>query len=435
MAKKLTGALLDFIGQSPSAFHVIDNFKTLLNKEGYLELREAEKWQLKPGGKYFVTRNGSSMIAFRLPRKCTGGFMMAAAHSDSPTFKIKENPEKTSAGHYVQLNTEKYGGMIMATWLDRPLSVAGRLLVQEEGKLVTRLVKVDRDLLVIPNVAIHMDRTVNEGKKYLANVDTLPLLGGMEAQGAFMQLVAEAAGVKPEDILGSDLFLYCRQKGTVLGAREEYIHSPRLDDVECAFGCMTGFLQAKESAGVPVCCVFDNEEVGSSTKQGAASTLLRDVLRRIATALGQDEEGYQTMLAKSFLVSADNAHAQHPNHPEYADGGNCPFMNEGVVIKYNANQKYTTDGVSDAIFRSVCREAGVPVQSYANRSDMAGGSTLGSIANTMVPVNTVDIGLPQLAMHSAFETAGVKDLDDLAKAMTVYFGKSLQTEAAGEYQL
>ncbi len=435
METKYTGTLLDFIDRSPSAFHVIRNFSELLDEQGYIPLRESQRWALQPGGKYYVTRNGSSLIAFRVPKQLAGGFMMAAAHSDSPTFKIKETAEKASAGHYIQLSTEKYGGMIMSTWLDRPLSVAGRVLVREGDKLVTRLVCVDQDLLVIPNVAIHMDRTVNDGKKYNAAVDTLPLLGGMDAKDSFRAIVAKSAGVEPDAIVGEDLFLCCRQKGTVVGAGGEYVHAPRLDDVECAFGCMTGFLQAEESGSVPVCCVFDNEEVGSSTKQGAASALLRDVLRRIASGMGQDEEDFQTMLAQSFLVSADNAHAQHPNHPEYADAGNCPYMNEGIVIKYNANQRYTTDGVSDAIFRTVCAESGVPVQVFANRSDLAGGGTLGSIANTMVPVNTVDIGLPQLAMHSAFETAGAKDLDYLADAMTVYFGKSLRTDAAGEYLL
>ena len=434
MKKTIAKELLTFIRKSPSAFHVIDNFRAMLLEQGYAELRENERWTAEAGGKYFVTRNGSSLIAFRVPKKPEGGFMLAAAHSDSPSFKIKQNPEKLSAGHYVQLSTEKYGGMIMSSWLDRPLSVAGRLLVREKDGLAVKLVDVDRDLLIIPNVAIHMDRTVNDGKKFLANVDTLPLFGGTEAQGGFMKLVAEAAGVAETDILGHDLFLYCRQEGALLGAGEEYVASPKLDDLECAFGCMKGFLKAKESHAVPVCCIFDNEEVGSATKQGAESNLLRDVLRRIASALGRDEEGYQAMLAESFMVSADNAHAQHPNHPEYADGGNTPWINEGVVVKFNANQKYTTDAVSCGIFRSVCDEAGVPVQVYANRSDLPGGSTLGSIANTKVAVNTVDIGLAQLAMHSAFETAGVRDLEYLVKAMTVYFGKTLKA-ADGGYRL
>ncbi len=231
----------------------------------------------------------------------------------------------------------------MSTWFDRPLSVAGRVFVRANGEIVEKLVSVDRDLLVIPNVAIHMNRTANDGMKYLANIDTLPLLGGKDS-GGILPIVAKAAGVAENDILGSDLFLYCRGEGTLLGENEEYILSPKLDDLECACGCLEGFLAAKESGNIAVCCIFDNEEVGSSTKQGAGSTFLRDTLRRIALCLGKDEQELQMMLARSFLVSADNAHAQHPNHGEYADPDNCPYMNEGVVIKFNANQRYATDG-------------------------------------------------------------------------------------------
>ena len=433
-AKNTAKELLGFLENCPSCYHVIGNFEEILKKEGYTALAEEETWALQPGGKYYVTRNGSSVLAFRVPRQVTGGFLMAAAHSDSPTFKIKENPEHPAVGHYVQLNTEKYGGSLMATWFDRPLSVAGRVLVQTEKGIETRLVEVDRDLLVIPSVAIHMNRAANDGMKYQANVDTYPLFGDESAAGGFMTAVAEAAGVDKEDILGHDLFLYCRQKGTLLGDREQFIHSPKLDDLECAWGLVQGFLKARTGGSIPVCCVFDNEEVGSETKQGAASTLLRDTLRRIVLALGGDEQQLLTMLAQSFLVSADNAHARHPNHPEYADGDNAPFMNKGIVIKYNANQRYATDGVSAAIFRSVCKEAGVETQVYANRSDLPGGGTLGSIANTHVPVSTVDIGLAQLAMHSVSETAGVQDLADLCRAMEVYFGKTM-TKKDGVYTL
>ena len=260
--------------------------------------------------------------------------------------------------------------------------------------------------------------------KYLANVDTLPLLGGKDS-GGILPLVADAAGVAEGDILGSDLFLYCRGKGTVLGGNGEYMLSPKLDDLECASGCLEGFLASEEGENIAVCCIFDNEEVGSATRQGAGSTFLRDTLRRIALCLGKDEQDFQTMLARSFLVSADNAHAQHPNHPEYADPDNCPYMNEGVVVKFNANQRYATDGRSCAVFRAVCEGAGVPVQIMSNRSDLPGGSTLGSISDTLVPVSTVDIGLAQLAMHSSWETAGVQDYEYLVRAMTAYYGAAL----------
>ena len=420
MEKTLTQELLDFIAMSPTCYHVTENIRERLLAAGYTELSERERWTLSKGENYFVQRNGSSTIAFRVPKTISGGFAMAAAHSDSPAFRLKEHPDRRGA-HYVQLSTEKYGGMLMSTWFDRPLSVAGRVFVRENGEIVQKLVNVDRDLLVIPNVAIHMNRSVNDGMKYMANIDTLPLLGGRES-GGIMPLVAEAAGVAEEDILGSDLFLYCRGRGSILGEKGEYMLSPKLDDLECACGCLSGFLAAKESENVAVCCIFDNEEVGSATKQGAGSTFLRDTLRRIALCLGKDEQDFQTMLARSFLVSADNAHAQHPNHPEYADPDNCPYMNEGVVIKFNANQRYATDGRSCAVFRSVCERAGVPTQIMSNRSDLPGGSTLGSISDTMVPVSTVDIGLAQLAMHSAWETAGMQDYESLVCAMTAYYG-------------
>lgn len=418
--------LLSFIRRSPSCYHAVDNFRTMLTDAGYTELREADKWELKKGGKYFVVRNSSSILAFRVPKKAPTAYVMAAAHSDSPTFKIKENAELAS-GPYVRLNTERYGGMLMSTWFDRPLSVAGRVVVKTKDGLSEKYVNIDRDLVIIPNVAIHMNRAANDGVKLAANVDTIPLFGDERAKDAFLPMIAEAAGVKPEDILGKDLFLYCRDGGTLLGANEEYIASPKLDDLECAYALMEGFLAAKASDAIPVVCIFDNEEVGSETRQGAASTFLRDTLRRVALTLGIDEEGYQQLLAKSFLVSADNAHALHPSHPEYADAANSPKMNGGIVVKYNANQRYSTDAVSDALFRSICEKAGVSVQVYANRSDLAGGSTLGSIASTLVPVKTVDIGLAQLAMHSAYETAGAHDLNDLVKAMTVLFGESLHT--------
>lgn len=428
-----TKKLLAFLSSSPSCFHAVENLRELLTEAGYTELTETMRWKLHPGGKYFTTRNGSSILAFRVPEGRIRGFMMAAAHSDSPGFKVKENAEKVSAG-CVQLDTEKYGGGLLATWFDRPLSVAGRLLVREDGRLVTRLVNIDRDLLIIPSVAIHMNRAANDGWKIQPNIDTLPLYGSEDAKDSFMGTAAAAAGVEKENILGSDLFLYVRQPGTVLGAQEEFIAAPKLDDLECAWGLMQGFLSAEDSEAVPVCCIFDNEEVGSETKQGAASNLLRDTLRRIALSLGFDEEGYLQLLGGSFLVSADNAHARHPNHPEYADSLNCPRMNGGIVVKFNANQKYTTDAVSCAVFRTVCEEAGVPVQVFANRSDMAGGSTLGSIANTKVAVPTVDIGLAQLAMHSCYETAGAQDLDSLVTMAKTLFSKALCAED-GTYRI
>lgn len=416
--------LFSFIENSPSCFHAVAQCAARLEEAGYVELKEKEAWEIVPGGKYYAVRNGSTIAAVRLPEGAVRGFHIAASHSDSPTFKVKERPEIKSEEKYVKLNTEKYGGMILSTWLDRPLSVAGRVVVKEDGKFVSRLVNVDKDLLVIPNVAIHMCRDMNKGVEYNAQTDMLPLFGGPESAGAFEKEVAQAAGVKPEDILGSDLYLYVREKGRRFGAAGEYICSPKLDDLECAFGTMEGLLTSEPSGEfASVCVVFDNEEVGSGTKQGAASTFLEDVLVRVSEGLGKTPSQFRQMLAESFVVSADNAHAVHPNHPEKADPTNKPFLNEGIVIKYHGSQHYTTDAVSGAVIADLCREAGAPFQTFANRSDSAGGSTLGNISTAHISVDTADIGLPQLAMHSACETAGAKDIQYLVDMMRVFYSR------------
>ena len=412
--------LLAFLQNSPSCFHAVKNVTDMLTAAGFTEVKEEESWELKAGGRYFVTRNQSSVIAFKIPGKDFKGFQIMASHSDSPAFKIKENPEMEAA-HCIKLNVEKYGGMICAPWFDRPLSIAGRLVVSEGSRLVSKLVNVDRDLVMIPNLAIHMNRQVNDGYAYNAQKDMLPVFGSLEAKGTFMSLMAEAAGVKEEDILGHDLFLYNRQPGTIWGADETFLSCGRLDDLQCAFSSMEGFLQGNREESISVHCVLDNEEVGSSTRQGAASTFLKDTLMRINMGLGRTQEEYYMALADSFMISADNAHALHPNHTDKTDPVNRPVLNEGIVIKYNANQKYCTDGVSAAIFKDICDRAKVPYQTFVNRSDMAGGSTLGNISNTQVPVKTVDIGLAQLAMHSVYETTGAKDTESLVKAATVFF--------------
>ncbi|SFB87684.1 M18 family aminopeptidase [Butyrivibrio sp. YAB3001] len=417
----ITGRMLDFIDESPTCFHVIDNLKKRLVKEGFVELKESEKWNLSEG-RYFVTRNDSSIISFKIPKKDFKGFYMIASHSDSPSFKIKENPEMETAGAYVKLNVEKYGGMLCAEWFDRPLSVAGRLIVKgKNSSIKTKLVNVDRDLLMLPALAIHMNREANDGYKYNAQNDMLPIFGDETSKDKFFEVVADAADVKKEDILGHDLFLYNRVKPTVWGSEGEFIASSRLDDQECVYTTFEGFLNSKDSDNAAVHCVFDNEEVGSGTKQGAASTFLKDTLTRINDSLGRTSEEFYTAVANSFMISADNAHAIHPNHLDKADPVNRPVMNKGIVIKYNANQKYTTDAVSAAMFKLVCEKAGVPYQSFTNRSDMAGGSTLGNISTSQVAVNTVDIGLAQLAMHSPYESAGSRDPEYLALASKVFY--------------
>ena len=422
-----TQALMRFLDNSPSVYHAVENLKNELENAGYTRLCESEKWNLTAGGKYYLTRGGSAVLAFRVPQESPRGFMMSASHSDRPTFKVKENGEL--AGNYTRLAVERYGGMLMSTWLDRPLSIAGRALVETERGVQTKLINIDRDLLMIPNVAIHMNRQANDGYKWNPAVDMLPLLGGKEAKGKLDALLEQAAGGK---ILGHDLYLYIRQKASVWGVDEEYISSAALDDLECAWGCTQGFLKAGESESIPVLCVFDSEEVGSNSVQGAASMLLSDTLARICAALNLD---LKQMLSQSFMVSADNAHAIHPNHPEYADAGNAPVLGGGVVLKFNASQRYTTDGVSAAIFRKVCADANVKVQTYCNRADIPGGSTLGHISLTHVSVPSADIGLPQLAMHSCYETASVEDALALEAAMAAFYSKSLAVSADGEYTL
>ena len=391
--------LQEFLDYSHSAYHACAYLAGLLDQAGYTRLRENQEWELVPGGKYYLLRNGSALMAFRVPSGAPKGFMLSAAHSDRPTFRVKENGELEGNG-YLRLATERYGGMLMAPWLDRPLSIAGRVLVKTGTGLESRLVDVDRDLLMIPNVAIHMNRKANDGYTWNPAVDMIPLLGSAGCKGKLMSLVAQAAGAAEDAILSHDLQLYVRQKATVWGLEEEYISAQGLDDLQCAYACVKGFLGAGEGESIPVCAIFDNEEVGSSTRQGADSNLLPSVLRRICDGLNLN---YYRMTAGSFLVSADNAHAVHPNHPEYADPSNRPQMNQGIVLKFNANQRYCTDGGTAAFFRSVCKTAGVAIAS-------------------------VDLGLPQLAMHSCYETAGVKDTGYLIEALKTLYAMTYSGE-------
>ena len=419
--------LTNYLDRSRSVYHAVDGLREILDDAGYKPLKEVNDWNLIPGGKYYLIRGGSALIAFRIPEGNPKGFLMSASHADRLCFKIKENGVLTGA--YARLTVERYGSVLLGTWLDRPLSVAGRVLVETEDGAQSKLVDIDRDLLLIPNVAIHMNRSANDGYKWNMATDMLPLLGGKEGADKFWKELEELAGGK---ILGHDLGLYARQKATVWGVEEEFISASALDDLECVWGCTQGFLQAKPTQNIPVLCVFDSEETGSDSYQGAAADFLESTLRRICMALGLEKS---RQLACSFMVSADNAHALHPNHPELSDSANAPVMNGGVVVKFNANQRYTTDGVSAAIFRKICSRAGVPIQPYYNRADLAGGTTLGGISLTQVAVHSVDIGLAQLAMHSCYETAGVKDALYLADAMAAYYGTELDISADGSFSL
>ena len=413
-------ALQNFLDNSHSSYHATANLADMLQEAGYTRLSEKESWDLVPGGKYFLVRGGTAIIAFRIPEGEPTGFMMSASHSDRPTFKVKENAE--TVGAYTKMLVERYGGMLISTWLDRPLSVAGRVVVETENGVQIKLLDIDRDLLMIPNVAIHMNRNANDGYKWNPAVDTLPLMGGKDAKGKLNEVLEEAAGGK---ILGHDLYLYIRQNSSIWGLNEEYISSAALDDLECAWACTQGFLSAKETSAIPMLCVFDNEEVGSSSAEGAASDLLESVLVRICEARELD---IFRLLANSFMVSADNGHALHPNHPELADAANAPVLGGGVVLKFNASQRYCTDGFSAAVFRKICAKAEVPTQTYCNRADIAGGSTLGNISLHHVSVPTVDIGVAQLAMHSCYETGSVADAIHLKDALAAFYGSALDTD-------
>ena len=413
--------LFHFIDNSPTAYHAVANLGKMLDEAGFEKLEEKKKWDVRLGEKYYVNRNDSSVIAFTVPAQMPRGFHMMAAHSDSPCFKLKEAPEIAVDDCYIKLNVEKYGGMILSTWLDRPLSIAGRLVFRGKQGMESRLVNLDKDVAMIPNVAIHMNRDMNKGVEYNPQTDMEPIIGSADAKGVYLKALAEQAGMADYEIMGADLFLYNRDKCRIVGIDNAFIAGPRLDDLECAFAGMAALVKEEPKEYVNVCAVFDNEEVGSGTKQGADSTFLKDVLERLSGKLSIDAEEYRCMLADSFLISADNAHALHPNHPEKADTVNRPIMNNGIVIKHHGSQRYATDAVSAAVMKDICLRAGVLYQTYANRSDIAGGSTLGNISTAQVSVNTVDIGLAQLAMHSAFETAGAADVGYLIKALCTFY--------------
>ena len=430
-----------FIDNSPTCFHAVENVKVALLAAGAMELQETIPFHLESGKTYFVTRNGSSLLAFHLPKweqgKRPSGYRIYAAHSDSPCFKIKPCGVMKAEGEYVMLNTEKYGGMILSTWLDRPLSLAGRIVYEQEGMLMTKTVNLDELTCIIPNVAIHMNRDMNKGVEYNPQTDMRPLIGLSKDMPELRKLIADKAGIQQDSILGEDLYVYSKEKCCLMGTSEELLGGPRLDDLECVYAGLQGFLSAlgaRDKTIIPMLAIFDNEEVGSGTKQGADSTFLTDILERIAHAMHWDSETIKCMYADSFMISADNAHAVHPNHPEKYDMENSCYVNRGVVIKFNAAQKYTTDAISAAVFKAVCRKSGVPFQTYLNRADIPGGSTLGNISNSHVSVNTVDIGLAQLAMHSCYETAGAKDAGYLLSAMKTFFAMDYRC-SGGEYSI
>lgn len=423
--------LFDFIQCSPTASHTAATVRAMLVQAGFTQLLESQPWDLQPGGRYYTTRGMSSLIAFQVPKADFHGFSVIAPHGDSPCFKVKESPELRVDGQYTKLNTEVYGGMQLDLWTDRPLSVAGRLAVRTENGVKGVLCDIRRDLLLIPGVAIHMNRGVNEGVKLDPQKDTLPLLGGSQAD--LKKLVAENAGVAPEDILSWDLYLYSRAQGTVFGAEKEFIAAPRLDDLECVFAAAKAFLAGENRENVTVLSLFDNEETGSLTRQGADSPFLSEVLERISLSCGKSREEHLRAIASGFMLSADNAHAVHPDSPEKSDPTNRCYLNGGVVVKHSP--RYASDALTAGLFQRICQKAGVPVQVYYNNSKIPGGGTLGNLSGSHVALPTVDIGLAQLSMHSPYETAGAKDLDYMVWAMQAFYESVITQTGREEYAI
>ena len=425
--------LFDFLNAGVSAFHSTAAAAAILEENGYVHCPESAAWTLTPGGKYYTTRNGSAILAWRMPKGELTGWHAAASHSDSPTWRIKQ---LDSTGEvFAKAETEGYGGMIMPTWMDRPLSVAGRLLVRTETGIRSILVHPDRAVACIPNLCIHFNRDLNNGMKYNPQVDLQPIFGS--AEGSLRQTLAAEAGVAPEDILDADLVLCTREKAERMGLNGEYFMSGRIDDLECAYTTLWGFLQGRgeEEGRGDLWVMFDNEEVGSSSRQGAQGTLMADVLARIEESLGVTKEQSIRARTNSLLLSADNGHATHPNHPEKSDPANPVVMGGGVLLKTNARQTYTTSGFTGAAFAAICKKAGVPVQPCANRADVPGGSTLGNLLGHQILMPMVDIGLGQLAMHSAMETASCKDAEYMAQACAAYYNTPIFQPNDGEWKL
>lgn len=415
-------SLSDFIDRCPTAFHAAETAALLLRAAGYIPLAEREAWSLSGGGKYYVRRGQSALIAFSLPEEEVKGFQIAAAHGDSPALRVKG---AISDGQYVRLSVERYGGMRPEGWFDRPLTVAGRVAVRTENGAQMRLVCGEEPFLLIPSVAPHL------AKEFSCRIETdmLPFMQTGADTAAFLRRIAALAGCRPEDILSHELYAVPAQKATVWGEDDAFITAPRLDDLQCVYALLQGFLAVNRTVAVPVFALFDSEEIGSATRQGADSTLLSEVLSRIAAAADGAPDALSRLLAGSFLLSADNAHARHPAHPELSDQTAPPcLLNGGIVVKHNAARHYTTDCTGETVVRLLCEAAGVKTQVYHNRADIPGGSTLGHIAGTHVSVPAVDIGLPQLAMHAAVETAGMQDTVALQKLAALYFSARTETE-------
>ena len=415
--------LMDFIQDSPSCFHVVENSRIMLENAGAVCLDEKKTYSLEAGSSYFVTRNGSALIAFRLPQSEAGGYSIVSAHTDSPSFKLKENPELSNGGTYTTLNVEGYGGMLMAPWFDRPLSIAGRAFVKaKDGSVQQRLVNFDKDLCQIVNLCIHQNRDVNKSHEYKIQKELLPIIG-LGEMPKIKEMVADILDIDVLSVLDTELFLYNRMHGSIWGVGDEFFSAPKIDDLQCAFSALKAFVTAEDSCSskIQMVALFDNEETGSMSRQGADSDFLRQTIHRIGCAMGWDYDKRCALQASSFMLSADNGHSFHPNYPEKCDPTNKPLINGGVMIKYAANQKYTTDAFSASVLKSILTDAGIPFQVFFNNSDVTGGSTLGNISTSQFSIPTVDIGAAQLAMHSPYETAGTQDTLNLTEGMRAFY--------------
>lgn len=418
--------LMEIIDRSPTAYQAIEQESKLLASNGFMPLRYEDKWQLEGGGQYYLEIGDAAIIAFRVGRVGTKGFHITGAHSDSPGLRIKANPEMIREG-LCQLNVEPYGGLIMRTWLDRPLSVAGRIIVSDgEGGVESRLVDVDQDLLIIPSLAIHMDRTVNDEGAMKAQKMLLPVyaIAREGSERGILDIVADCVNLDKHDILDYDLHLYAREKGCFIGENREFFSIGRIDNQAMALAQLSALIESDPTDFHQLVVINDNEEIGSGTRRGANSAMLRDVLKRIILACGGDEEDFFRALGRSFIISADQAHAVHPGFPEVADPTNRPQLNKGPVIKVAANKSYNTDGKSAARFKLLAQEAGVPIQVFHNHSDRKGGSTIGPITERWTTIEGVDVGNPMLSMHSVRELAGVEDHESMIRLLKVFFNSN-----------
>ncbi|MEG1870947.1 MAG: M18 family aminopeptidase, partial [Peptostreptococcaceae bacterium] len=397
--------LLDYIYESPTSFHAVETSIKILEKNGFKEIKLNDKWDLEVGKKYYTTKNSSALVAFTINSNETQkeGFRMVGSHSDSPSFRIKPNSEMSVEKTYIKLNTECYGGPILSTWLDRPLSIAGRVVLKGKSILnpEERLVNFKNPICIIPNVAIHLNKSINDGYKYNKQKDMLPLVGlindTLEKDNLLINALANELKVEQDDILDFDLFLYEYEKGCLMGMNEEFISTGRLDNLAMAHASINALIDSNGSKGINLVSVFDNEEVGSSTKQGADSNMLLNIIERICISLGKNREEFFTSMYSSFIMSADLAHGVHPNMAEKHDPTNRPVLGKGPVIKINANQSYTSDAFSASVYKGICKEAKVKYQEFVNRSDERGGSTIGPISSTHIDIPSVDIGSPVLA--------------------------------------